>query len=78
MNSIFYKIFVQIMYQHVLIETKQYLVMIRFLIFMSNLTFLNFANFCQFLSSNIYVKNGIFETCFRQSAKGKMTAWDVR
>ena len=40
--------------------------------------FLDFAKFSQILSSNIYVKNGIFETCFRQSAKGKMTAWDVR
>ena len=26
------------------------------------------------LWSNIYVKHCIFETCFRQSAKGKMTA----
>ena len=66
-----------IMYQDVLNETKQYLVVIRFLIFMSNLTFLDFAKFCHFLPSIIYVKNGIFETCFRESAKGKMTAWDV-
>ena len=26
----------------------------------------------------ISVKHGFFTTCFRQSAKGKMTAWDVR
>ena len=49
-----------------------------FLIFMSNLTFLDVAHFCQILLSNINLKNDIFETCFRQSAKGKMTAWDVR
>ena len=35
---------------------------------------LYFVNFCY----NVYLKNGIFKTCFRQSAKGKMTAWDVR
>ena len=31
------------MYQNVLIETKQYLVLIRFLILVSNLTFLDFV-----------------------------------
>ena len=46
-------------------------------IFMSNLTFLDVANFCQFVLSNIYIKNGTFETCFRQSVKGKMTARDI-
>ena len=35
----------QILYQNVLLESKQYLVMIRFLIFMSKLTFLIFSNF---------------------------------
>ena len=37
--------------------------------------------FCYFLWNkwcNVYLKNGIFKTCFRQSAKGKMTAWHVR
>ena len=65
-----------IIYQHVLIETKWYLGRLRFLILMSNSTFLDVANYCQFLLLNTYVKNGIFETCFRQSAHGKMTAWD--
>ena len=70
----------QIMYQNVLIYTKQYLNMIRFLILVSNLTFWDFWIFWNFgdTFSNIYLKNDIFETCFRQSAKGKMTAWDVR
>ena len=45
---------------HVSIQRKQYLVMMRFLIFMSILTLLGFAKFSQFVSSNIYVKNGIF------------------
>ena len=49
----------QTMYRNVLIATKQYLVMIRFLIFMSNLTFQEFSMFGHFLS-NIYVKNDIF------------------
>ena len=52
--------------------------MTRFLILVSDLTFLDFANLCQFLLPNIFLKNGSFETCFRQSAKGKMTAWNVR
>ena len=65
-------------YQNVLIETKSYLGPIRFLILVSKLTFLDVAIFCQFVLSNVYLKTGIFETCFRQSAKGKMTAWDVR
>ena len=39
---------------------------------------LAFCKCCQFWSSNIYVENGIFETCFWQSALGKMTAWDIR
>ena len=65
-------------YQNVLIEPKLYLVMIHLLISMSNLTFWDVANFCRFLLPNIYVKNGIFQKCFRQNAKGKMTAWDVR
>ena len=47
--------------------------MIHFLIFASTLTFFDFAIFCQFLLSNVYLKNGIFKTCFRQSAKSKMT-----
>ena len=64
--------------QNMLIVTKQYLVVIRFLIFMSKLTVWDFAEFYQFVLSNIEVKNGIFETCFRQAAKGKMTAWEVR
>ena len=45
---------------NVLIETRQYLVMIRCLIFMSKLTILDFAKLCHFVSSNIYVKNDIF------------------
>ena len=45
---------------NVLVERKQYLVMIRFLISMSNLTFLDYYNFCQVVSSNINVKNDIF------------------
>ena len=48
--------------------------MIRCLMFMSNLTFWNFAKCCQFLISNINVKNDIFYTCSRESAKCKMTA----
>ena len=56
-----------------LIETNQYLVLIRFLILVSNLTFLDFVFFGNFLSNNIYLENGIFKICFRQSAKCKMT-----
>ena len=37
---------------------------------------LKFANF-RYLKFNTYVNNGIFETCFGQSAKGETTAWDV-
>ena len=67
-----------ILYQHVLIETKQYLVLIRFLILVSNLTFLDFVIFGDFLSNNIYLENGIFKICFQQSAKCKMTAQTER
>ena len=49
-----------------------------FCISMLNLTLLDFVMFCKFVLSNIYVKNGIFEACFRQTAKGKITAWDPR
>ena len=65
-------------YQIVLIEPKQYRVMIGLLIFVSNFTFLDLASFCQFLLSDIDVKIVSFQTCFRQSAKGKMTAWEVQ
>ena len=61
-------------YQHVLIETKQYLVLIRFFIWVSNLTFLDFVMFGILFSKNVNLKNGIFKICFRQSAKCKMTA----
>ena len=58
-------------YWNLFIETKQYLVMIMVLIFASTFTFLDFAEFSQFVSSNIYVKNDFFQTCFLKSAKGK-------
>ena len=61
-----------------LIETKTNQVMIRLLIFMSILTFLDFAKLCRIVLSNINVKNDSFEICFRQSAKGKMTHWRAR
>ena len=48
--------------------------MIRFLILVSNLTFLDFVIFGIFLSKNVNLKNGIFKICLRQSAKCKMTA----
>ena len=51
------------------------MVMIRLLIFMLKFTFRDVANFCQLLLCNINLKNDIFRTCFRQSAKGKMIAW---
>ena len=54
------------------------MVMIRCLILMLNLTLWVVAFFCQCVSSYIYVKNCIFEKCFRQSVKGKITAWDFR
>ena len=49
--------------------------MIRFLILVSNLTLLDFVILgdCVF-SKHIYLENGIFKICFRQSAKCKMTA----
>ena len=47
------------------------------LIVMSILTLLDVAHCCKFVCSNINLKNDFFETCFQQSAKGKMTAWDV-
>ena len=50
------------------------LTMIRFLIWVPKLTFLNFVSFW----CNVYLKNDIFKTCFRQSAKSAMTAWHVR
>ena len=62
------------MYHNVLIETKQYLVLIRFLILVSNFTFLDFCMFDDILVLNVYLKNGIFKICLRQSAKCKMTA----
>ena len=61
-----------------LIEPKSYLIMIRFLTYMSSLIFLDFASACESVLSNIDLKIDIFETCFRQSARDKMTAWDVR
>ena len=61
-----------------LMKPKQSLVMLHVCISMSIFTWLDFANCCQLLLSNTYVKNGIFETCFRRSAEGKMTAWDVQ
>ena len=64
--------------KQLLIETTLYLVMINFLIFLPNFKCLDFAMICQFASSNITVKTNIFGTCFQQSAKGKMTAWDVQ
>ena len=62
------------MYKSVLIETKQYLVLIRFVILVSKLTFLDFVIFWDFFPKNMYLENGIFKICFRQSAKCKMTA----
>ena len=41
------------------------------------LTFVCFAIFRD-VFVNVYVKNGIFKSCFRQSAEGKMTALNVR
>ena len=35
----------------------------------SKLTFFDVFNFCHFFLCNAYLKNGIFETCFRESAK---------
>ena len=48
--------------------------MIRFLILVSNLTFLDFVIFGDNFPKNISLENGIFKICFRQSAKCKMTA----
>ena len=60
MNCILHKIFCQSMYQNVSIETKWYLVMTRFLIFMSNLIFSNVAIFCQCLSYNLCQKRHLW------------------
>ena len=65
-------------HQNESIKRKYDRVMIRFSISMSTLMFIDDANVCQIVLSNIYVKNTIFEACFRQSAQGKMTACDVR
>ena len=43
-----------------------------FFIFVSNLTFVAFANLCQFARLTFIKKTASL------SAKGKMTAWDVR
>ena len=59
---------------NVLIEPKQYLVIIRFLIFLSNFTFWDVASFCQLLFSNINVKNDIFELCLH-SVRIQPIAW---
>ena len=61
-------------YQNVLFETKWCLNMIRFLILVSKLTFLDFVILGVFFSKNISLENGIFKICLRQSAKCKMTA----
>ena len=58
----------QILYTKVLFETKQCLVLIRFLILVSNLTFLDFVIVGDFVSKNFYPENGNFKTGFRQSA----------
>ena len=65
------------MYPKVLNYAKQYLNMIRFLMLVSKLTFWDFCIFGD-IFFDIYLKNGFFKTCFRQSAKGKMTALNMR
>ena len=59
-------------YQNVLNYTKSYLNIIRFLFLVSNLTFLDFGSFCDSICFNVCLKNGFFESCFQQSAKGIM------
>ena len=66
MNSIFYKTFDQIMYQNVLMETKQYLVMIRFLIFMSNLTFWDFSKFRHLFNKHLRQKRHLLNMFSRK------------
>ena len=58
--------------------TQKCPVMIRILISMPSLTSWHFVTFCQLLVSTINLKHDIFETRFRQSAKGEMTAWEIR
>ena len=48
--------------------------MIQFLICVPNLTFLDFDIVHDILVLNVCLKNEFFKTCFRQSAKCKMTA----
>ena len=52
--------------------------MIRFEVLVSHLTFGDFEILGDIILFNVYVKNGFFESCFQQSAKGKMTAQTCR
>ena len=52
--------------------------MIRNLILVSTLICFDFDIFGDMLVLNIYLKNGFVETCFRQSAKCKMTVQTMR
>ena len=48
--------------------------MIRFMILVSNVTFLDLGIFHDILVLNVCLKNEFFKSCFQQSAKSKMTA----
>ncbi len=52
--------------------------MIRFLIWVATLTFLDLGIFGDINVFSVCLKSGFFTTCFQQSANGKMTALTVR
>ena len=52
--------------------------MIRALIFMTKLAFGDFAMYCMFYLAKALISNSIFKICFRERAKGKITAQTVQ
>ena len=52
--------------------------MIRFLFLVSTIDIFGFDIFGDIMFFDICLKNGFFKSCFQQSAKGKMTALNVR